>query len=402
MSGTTAGTTSGTVLQKTYNQRQIIDRAARKAGYSPQELSSEWIALAQDQLFSQLSEYVNFGFPLWTRQQLPLPIAIGSPNVPMPYGSVDAFHIYWRTFNPYRGPAADSNGNNQNVLFAGQPNPDVTITGPNPGVIVAFGASQQIDTIGVLPGFTTGYELDGDGNPVLDGLFNPILATPSSYAAALELLTSQDGITYQNAYTPPSTTFQAGVWAYFDLEPSISAPYMQLILPGSGAWVLNQLNFVLPNSQQIDIGKENIDDYYDLPNRFFQAGQPNTAFVDRKRDSPVIKIWPTPNQQAFYGGTIVALLRRYIQDPGSMTNSLEIPARWIEGVTSRLGVRMMDELPDPSSQAQAQASYFGLMAKQQRRQNLETTAAKAEASMWAEERPGGPLRLTPNLTAYTK
>ena len=166
MSGTTAGTTSGTVLQYTYNQRQVMDRAFRKAGYSPQEISSEWIALARDMLFTQLAEYSNFGFPLWTRQQLPLPITIGSPNVPMPYGSVDAFHIYWRIFNPYRGAATDSNGDNQNVLFAGQPNSDVTISGPNPGVIVNFGSSQQIDSIGVLPGYTTGYQLDGNGNPV--------------------------------------------------------------------------------------------------------------------------------------------------------------------------------------------------------------------------------------------
>lgn len=398
MSGT-AGTTSGTVLGYGYNQRRVIDHAMRKAGYSPQDIGSEWIQVAQDILFTQLSEYVNFGFPLWTRQQKPLGIAIGSPNVLMPYGTVDALHVYWRIFNPWRGEASLSSGLNANGLFGGQPQPDVAIAGPNPGVIVNFGSAIELDTIGVLPGYTTGMLLDGNSNPILDGSFNPTLGSPSSYSAALEVLTSPDGVTWTNVHTLPMTTFQAGVWSYFDLEPSVTSQYVQLVWSQANAWVLNQVNFCLANSTQIEIGPANIDDYYDLPNKFFQAAMPNTSFVDRKRDSPVIKIWPAPNQEAFYGGTIVALLRRYIQDPGSMTDTLEIPARWFEGVTSRLGVRLMDELPDPG--AGSQASYFGLMAKQQRRTNLEQAASKAEAGMWSEERSRAPIRVTPNIRGYT-
>lgn len=400
MSGTTAGTTSGTVLQYSYTQRKIIDHAMRKAGYSPQDVGGEWLQVAQDIIFAQLAEYANVGFPLWTRQQRPLPIAIGSPDVPMPYGSVDALHVYWRIFNPWRGAATLSTGENANVLVAGQPNADVAILGPNPGVIVNFGSAIQLDTVGILPGFRTGWELDGFGNPVIDGSYNPILIAPTSYSAAPEVLVSQDGVSWINVHTLPTTTFKAGQWAYFDLDPSITAQYVQLVWSTAGPWILNQVNFCLANSTQIEIGPANIDDYYDLPNRFFQSGMPNTSFVDRKMDAPIIKIWPTPNQQAFYGGTIVALLRRYIQDPGSMSDTLEIPARWFEGVTARLGVRLMDELPDlgPS----AQASYFGLMAKQQRRQNLDQAATKAEAIFWSEERAGGPIRIIGNISAYTR
>lgn len=399
MSGTTAGTTSGTVLQYNFTQRQIIDRAMRKAGYSPQDISSEWIKDAQDILFAQLAEYINAGFPLWTRQQKPLPISIGSPNVPMPYGSVDALHVYWRIFNPWRGGATLSDGTNANVLVAGQPNNDVIVPGPNPGVIVNFGSLMELDTIGVLPGFTTGWELDGNGNPVIDGSYNPILYSSRSYSAAIEVLVSTDGVSWINVNTCPTTTLQAGQWAYFDLEPSITAQYVQIVWSTASSWVLNQVNFCLANSTQIEIGPANIDDYYDLPNKFFRSGMPNTSFVDRQMDAPVIKIWPTPNQQAFYGGTIVSLLRRYIQDPGAMSDTLEIPARWIEGVTSRLGVRLMDELPDPGKNATS--NYFGMIDKQQRRTNLEASAVKAEALMWSEERSRAPLRILVNLRPYT-
>ncbi len=173
---------------------------------------------------------------------------------------------------------------------------------------------------------------------------------------------------------------------------------MQIVWSIAGPWILNQVNFCLANSTQVDLGRQNIDDYFDLPNKFFQGSQPNTAFVDRQRDQPIVKIWPTPNQQAFYNGTIVVLARRYIQDPGSMTDSLEIPARWIEGVTSRLGMRLMDELPlDPA----VLQSPFLMSALEQRRTRLEQSTDKAESMMWAEERPSGPIRLTPNLTPYT-
>lgn len=406
MSGTvtTAGTTSGTVLGYPFNVSKVMDHAFRRAGYSPQEISSEWVEIARDLLFLQLSEYVNFGFPLWTRQQLLLPVFIGSPKVPLPYGTVDVFHTYWRRFNPWRSTAVDTNGVDRTALCAGAATADVGIVGPNPGIIVHLD-SNELDTIGILPAPSTGVLLDGNGNPILDGNFNPILATPGSYSAALTVQTSTDGLTYTTVQTLPTTTFVAGQWAYFDLEPSIKAPYVQVVLPGTAAWMLSQVNFCLANSQQTELGNDNMDDHYSLPNKFMQGGQPNEAFVDRIADSPVIRIWPTPNEQAFYNGTVVALARRYIQDPGSLTNSLEIPARWLQGVIARLGIRLMDELPNPTAQSSggnAQAASLGLMSQQQRRTNMETDAAKAEAGFSSEERSRSPIRITPNLSPYTR
>lgn len=399
MSQTTAGTTSGTVLGQRFNVGKVMEHALRRAGYAPEKVGSEWLSVAKDLLFLQLSEYVNFGFPLWTRQQSPLGIQIGSPNVPTPYGTVDVIHVYWRTFNAWRGAATLSTGADGSLLVGGQSNADIPIVGPNPGVIVDFGTATQIDTIGVLPGPSTGFALDGNGNPILDGTGNPVLATPSSYTASLEVLTSEDGLTFTNVMTLPSTTFRAGQWAYFDLEPSISAPFVQIMLPGTAAWILNQVNFCLANSSQTDMGKENIDDYYNLPNKFFQAGQPNTAYVDRIADQPNIKIWPCPNAQAFYNGTVVSLQRRYIEDPGEMTDTLEVPARWFNGVVARLGVMLMDELPDLP---EAQPNPISAAAKVQRRQNLDVAATKAEAGFWSEERDKSTVRIMPNLGAYTR
>ena len=400
MSGTTAGVTSGTVLGNPFNQRKVLDHAFRRAGYSPQKVPGEWLELAQDLLFLQLSEYVNFGYPLWTRQELLLPCTVGSPNVPCPYGTVDVNKVYWRTMPTWSGATTLSTGEPAPTVTDLEPGPDVGIKPPNPGVIANFGGPTRVDSIGVLPGFSTGMLLDGNGNPILDGTYNPILALPNNYTACLEVVTSRDGFTWINEATLPSTTFRAGQWAWFDLAPSITAPYIQVVMPGTNAWIVNEVAFSLANSTQIEIGKQNIDEYYDLPDKFYHGTQPNQAFVDRQRDQPIVKIWPTLNQQGFYRGTIVALARRYIQDPGQLTNSLEIPARWFEGVVSRLGIRLMDELPDPG--AGTQESYFGLMGKQQRRQNLEQAAAKGEAGMWSEERDRSGINIAPNISFYTR
>ncbi len=368
--------TSGTITTGGFTQRQVIDHACRRAGFAPQELSAEWIQVAQDLLFLQLSEYANAGFPLWTQEFLLLGALVGSPDVPTPNGTVEVLTTYWRSFQPYRGPATTTSGLDASILFGGAPNADVTITGANPGVTVSFSGPTEVDTIGVLLGGST------------------------SVTAALQVQTSVDGVTYTVAQTLPSATYQPMRWTYFDLNPTVSQSFVRLVLPGATSWTLNQVMFGLANGTDTEIGPLNIDDYYNLPNKVFQADRANSAYALRKIDPPTVKIWPTLNTQGFYGGTVAVLARRYIQDPGSMTNALEIPSRWIEAVISRLGIRLMDELPDAS--ANPQAGAYGVAAKQQRRQTLETAATKSEALAWAEERTRGPIRIVPNLSPYTR
>ena len=91
---------------------------------------------------------------------------------------------------------------------------------------------------------------------------------------------------------------------------------------------------------------------------------------------------------------------RYIQDPGSMTNNIEVPTRGFEMVVSRLATRLIREIPDADQSAPT--SYFGLMAKQQRIDMLEKDAVKAEMLFWAEERTRAPIRLMPDISCYTR
>ncbi len=367
-------TTSGTVQTYPYDQRRVIDHSMRRAGRSPTAIVGEEIAFAQDLLYTTLAEWIASGFPIWTRGFSLIGVQQGSADVVTPAGVVDVFHAYWRTLNTYRGPATTSAGADASVLFGGQPNADVVIAGPNAAVIVNFGSPTIVETVGFLLG----------GN--------------ASLTAAIIVETSPDGVTWTVSQILPSTTYQPLAWGYFDMAPTLNAQYVRLRLP-VGTWTLNQINIGLANGFDVELGVLNMDDYYNLPNKQFQALRPNSCFVDRPIASPVIKIWPTVNQQGFYQGTVSALTKRYIQDPGLMTNGIEVPARFLEALQWRLAQKLIHELPEDNQSASP--SYFTLMAKQQRIDNIEKNAARSEALAWGSERTGGPLRIAPNIKGYT-
>lgn len=370
--------TSGTVSTYSFSLSRVIDHASRRAGLIAEHLSGEQLQIATDLVFTITSQWINAGFPLWTRQYLMLPISIGGTDVVTPVGTNDVLHSYWRILNPYRGDATLSTGADAAPLFGGVPNADVPVTGINPGVWVNFGSPTEVDTVGVLLGGMT------------------------SVTAALQVQTSPDGAIWTTVNTLPSATYAPQTWTYYDLNPSVTAQYVQVILPSatSTTWTLNQLNFGLANGQDIENGPLNIDDYYNLPDKLFQSDRPNSCYTDRKIAGPVLKIWPAPNATAFYNGTVTVLARRFIQDPGLLTNAVEVPQRWLEALIWRLANLLIYEIPDQD--ASSQASYFSLMAKQQRIAAIKTESEKAEALAWAEERTRGPIKILPNISAYTK
>lgn len=370
------GSTSGVVGTVAYTQRQVIEHAFRRAGKAASAIGAEEIQFAQELIFTLLAEWINGGFPLWTKQVPGIGPGIGQTDFVTPQGTNEVLKVFWRILNPYRGPATTSAGADASALVGGQPNSDVVIAGPNPGVIVNFGTASEADQIGILLGGVA---------PV---------------TAALAVLQSQDGNTFTPFQTLPSTTFQPGVWQYFDLQPTFNNVALQVQLPGANPWTLNQINVGLASFADVELGALNKDDYYNLPDRFFQSDRPNSFFQDRLLPVPIIKAWPTPNQNAFYNGYIVAVTRRYIQDPGQMSNGVEVPPRALEALQWRLAQKLIHEIPDETRNGQP--SYFTLMAKQQRIDNVEKNAVKAEALFWAEERERSPIRIYPDISPYTR
>lgn len=373
--------TSGTVSTYPFTNAKIIDHACRRAGLVPQKLGSEDLEVCLDLLFTLSSEWASAGFPLWTREFGLLACQIGSPDVPLPQGAVEVLHSYWRILNPYRGACTLSGGAGNTTLFGGQPNADVTITAISPSVSVNYTTPTEVDTVGIL------------------------LGGSAPLTTALQLNISIDGTNWTPFQTLPSTTYMPGVWSYFDLDPTITTQYLQIVYvtsPLSATWTLNQLQFAVANGQDIENGPLNIDDYYNLPNKQFRSDRPNSVYQDRQVQGPVLKIWPTLNTEGFYNGTISCLWRRYIQDPGTLTQVMELPQRWYEAIVWRLASRAVREIPNPELKtADAQTKTAIMQDRLQRVTDCDTQAARSEALVWSEERVRAPIRLLPSIRPYS-
>ena len=370
--------TSGTVSQFRYTVQQVVDHAFRRAtGLSASRLSGEGQIISRETLYTLLSELVSVSWPLWTQLFSLLNVGLGSADVVTPNGTVDIRHAYWRILSPWRGAATLGDGSDGSLLFGGAPNDDVTILGPNPSVTVDFTADRTTDTVGVLWGGA------------------------STVTTSLSLMTSQNGTDFTVAKTLPSTTFTGGAWSYFKIDPLITAPYLRIQYSSNGSWVLNQLNFST-NSQDIEMGLVSIDDYYNQPNKQQMGQQPTLCYVERNVQSPTLKIWPTPDPSAFYNGTVSSVMRRYIQDPGAFSDTLEVPQRWYEAVVWRLASRLVDELPDDTTGLSEMPPALRIQEKDRRAKRCEDGAARSETIAWGEERTPGPIKMFPNLSCYTK
>ena len=374
--------TSGTVSTYPYDQRKVIEHSFRRAGRTPESATAEELEIAQDLLYTTLAEWTAAGFPLWTRQFALLGGQIGSTDMTCPAGTAAVISSYWRQFNPYRGPATLSSGASGANLFAGAVVADTTIVGAGPSVTVGFGTATEVDTVGILPGGS------------------------ATVIAAVQLQTSPDGSTWTTVAALPSTTFAPGQWAYFDLTPALFPTFLRLLWPSAiTSLTLNQLQLGLANGTETTVGPLNIDQYWSLPNKYMQGNRVTSTFVDRQVSVPVLKIWPVMNAEAFFGGTVSVLTKRYIQDPGTLVNNVEVPQRGLEALQWSLAAALIDELPESKTSGGdtgGQMAYFALMAKNQKLQRIDQKKAAALALFWAEERAAGPIQLTTNFSCYTK
>lgn len=367
--------TSGQVQQSPWDVRKVTEHAFRRAGLAAEMVAAENIQIANECIIAILNTWVSIGFPLWTREYFMLSPQIGSPDVPTPYGTVDVHTAFWRQFAPWRGQATTTDGQDATALCAGSPTIPLTIAGPNPGVFGNFSSPTEVDQIGILQG----------GSSVL--------------TLALQVQISPDGTNWTTVQTLPSATFTPGMWTYLECNPAVTAPFVRVINPTPGSWTVNNVLFGLSGWFDVKIGPLNIDDYYNLPNRWQQGQQAVSAFVDRQINAPVIKIWDTLNVNGFYNGTVTALVRRYIQDPGAMFNLIEIPQRGIEALTWRLASSLLDEIQDSTN---SQQSFITVQVKQAKAQRIEQRAAKEEALFWSEERNRSPINIAPDISPYTR
>ena len=138
---------------------------------------------------------------------------------------------------------------------------------------------------------------------------------------------------------------------------------------------------------EIPMAKLSNDDYAALPNKTFSvpSGSKSLQFWFDKQISPRLWIWPASQDST---DQIVVWSQRQIQDVGALTNTLDVPQRWLESIILLLACRCAVELP-AGELPQGRLEY------------LEAKSAEHLAQAEDGESDGAPIRLSPNIAGYT-
>jgi len=282
---------SNTVSQTVFNTRRVIDNAIRRCKLTAQQITSEYIDIANDQLYLFLSDLANQGAPLWCIEKQIYPLYDGVGDITMTDGTVDIL--------------------NSNFRWLQQ------VTGIN----YTTSTYREVD-------FT-------DATFVANvGIFWSAAAVP------IVLERSDDGVTWVTIQSETPTA-SAGEWTWYDLDSSVAARYFR-IRATSGTLGFSQI-YLANTPTEIPLARMNRDDYTNLPNKAFQSNRPLQYWFDRQVNNPIMHLWPVPNDAATVC-QIVVWRQRYIMDVGSMTQEIEVPQRWLEALVSGLAAKLALEI----------------------------------------------------------
>ena len=288
--------TSGTVSTTQFTTRQVIDHAFRRCRLGAQQITSEMIDVANDQLYLILSNLANRGVQLWCIEKLIMPLYEGNGAVTLPLGTVDVLNTNLRTLQEVTGTETTSS---------------TTVT-----MVVSGGTT--LTTVGILW---------------------------SAAAVPFVIEQSVTGSTWTSVPTEESTTAPtqvAGEWLWVDFNATTINNYFR-VRATSGT--LSATDVYFGNTPtEIPIARLNRDDYTALPNKFF-LGRPLQFWFDRQLNQPIMHLWPVPNAAATTQ-QIVLWRHRYIQDVGTMVQELDVPQRWFDAIVALLASKLAEETPE--------------------------------------------------------
>ena len=350
-------TTSGTVSTTVFNTNNILDMSFRRCKIAPEIVTSEMQQTALDSLYLMISALCNQGIQLWTVEKIIMPFYLGNAYIELPSGTVDLLNQNYRTISRYTGTTSSSEG----VADFAEDNDlatSCTQTTANGYILVNLLAQQNISTLGIN------------------------MASAGNYDVTVSY--SNDNSTYTTVLTPGSVTYGAGEWHWYDINPSINAQYWKL--QAINGTILDVAEFVVAgNPTEIPLARLNQDDYTNLPNKTFQ-GRPLQFWLDRQLAAPVMRLWPAPNQAAEFA-QMVAWRQRHIMDVGSLTETIEVPQRWVDAISWNLAYRLCFEIQQVD------------IAMADR---LKPIADERMALAFGEERDNSPFQMYPNISPYTR
>lgn len=352
---------SNTGALRPYTVRQVLEAALRRAGIPPSKFTSEIVEVAYDEFNVMLDEMLNLGTQLWGRDRIILPLYENRNQVPCPLGTSLVLSTNQRSMTRPEviNPFTDQGGT-ASLAFDDDFATACAQTAPNGSIGAFFASATQITTVGIL--------FDSPGS---FGIF---------YEYSIDA-----GVTWIAA-DAVDLTVAAGVqeWFWRDIEGTPAADAWRIRSVSDQNLVVAELYF--GNSPtEIPMGVWTLDDWNAMPVKN-TPGPPWNYYQQRDLDTPVLYVWPMPNDQAKYY-QLICWRRRYLDQVTSMTQTLDVSRRWNEALTATMARRLCLMLPEAD------------MNRYQVLQNGETQALALAAG---EERDPAPIRYNPGLGVYTR
>jgi hypothetical protein len=194
-------------------------------------------------------------------------------------------------------------------------------------------------------------------------------------ATSVTVSISDDGITY----TVIKTIVPTETAAWYSLDGIVGTTFVKL--QASSVVDITEKKYI-SSYRDVPIYRLNRDDYLALPNKH-SPGTPLQYWFDRQL-TPVMVTWPVCDATAA-NNTVQLYRQRQIADIGSLTETLDIPQRWLDAICWQLAKNLSFEI---------------IGAPQERIGLCTTMAQNALAEVQMEERDNSPVSLIPNIGVY--
>lgn len=312
------------VGQTSISIAKIIDSAVRRVGLPVELQSPETVEIAKNNLYLILMNLTNRGVNFWAIEEQFVPLIAGKAKYTMPAGTVDVLNSNYRTVTEATG----------------------TVTTTTTTHITEFDEATDV-----------------------------VMLYLDSPTASITVSKSTDGVSYEVV----DTIVPVANPGWYSIDNCADITHLKL----SNATALTITDLTIVSSyRDVPMYRLNRDDYLALPNKM-SPGNPLQFWFDRQVD-PVMNVWPVPTSAT---NCIHFFRQRQISDVGSLSTTLDIPARWLEAVTWQLALNLAFEIPGADPQR------IGL---------VQSMAQKALSEAEWDERDNSPINLVPNIGVYTR
>lgn len=327
-------TTSGTYNSAPVTTVKLIDHAIRRCKINPASLTPEDLTTARESLRFLLLSLASNGLNLWMVNRFLLGLNTNQATYELPEGTLDLLNLTY--CHPQLATGTDTDAAQSRITV--------------------------LDSATTI--FRVGVRFD---------VISP--------AETITISHSSDGITWIDSLVVPLTDWETDTTYWFNLDPVVNDVQFRV---SSLTDPITVNGFYLASTiSDIFLSAYNRDDYMNLPNKL-TPGTMATNYLFEKLINPQITLWPVPNNSVDH---LYGMIHRQVQEVGSLSQELYIPARWQDAVIWKLAEVLAFEFPQVEMPVAASISQM---------------ANAAFDLVQKDETDGAPIRVMPNLRGYTR